>query len=205
MLRAIIEFSLKNKLLVILAGAAWSLAGGVYALKSYPAGRHPRPVGYAGHHLHRVAGSGAADRPGSGHLPADDQDAVGAGRFKVVRGYSFYGLSFVYVIFAEGTDPYRARSRVLEYLNGLSSGACRPTPLPLGSGPDATGVGWAFMYALNSQAAGSGRATLDAGLVPALPAGERRRGGRGGPGRRLREAVPDCTSIRCGCGPTICR
>jgi Cu(I)/Ag(I) efflux system membrane protein CusA/SilA len=68
---------------------------------------------------------------------------------KVVRGYSFYGYSFVYVIFEDGTDPYWARSRVLEYLSGLSGSL--PKDVTPRLGPDATGVGWAFMYALNSK------------------------------------------------------
>jgi Cu(I)/Ag(I) efflux system membrane protein CusA/SilA len=67
---------------------------------------------------------------------------------KVVRGYSFYGFSFVYVIFADGTDPYWARSRVLEYLSGL--GDRLPKGVSPVLGPDATGVGWAFMYSINS-------------------------------------------------------
>ena len=67
---------------------------------------------------------------------------------KVVRGYSFYGFCFVYVIFEDGTDPYWARSRVLEYLSGLSGRL--PQGVTPSLGPDATGVGWAFMYSLNS-------------------------------------------------------
>src|SRR5258707_97171 len=67
---------------------------------------------------------------------------------KVVRGYSFYGFSFVYIIFEDGTDPYWARSRVLEYLSGLSSRLPRNVTPTLG--PDATGVGWAFMYSITS-------------------------------------------------------
>ncbi len=64
----------------------------------------------------------------------------------VVRGQSMFGLSFVYVLFAEGTDLYWARSRVLEYLNSASGDlpeAVRPQ-----LGPDATGVGWVFQYAV---------------------------------------------------------
>ena len=64
----------------------------------------------------------------------------------MVRGYSFYGFSFVYVIFEDGTDPYWARSRVLEYLSGLSGQLPKGVTPTLG--PDATGVGWAFMYSL---------------------------------------------------------
>jgi len=63
-----------------------------------------------------------------------------------VRGFSMFGMSFVYVVFEEGTDPYWGRSRVLEYLNGIRS------RLPIGAdptlGPDATGTGWVFQYAL---------------------------------------------------------
>ena len=65
---------------------------------------------------------------------------------KTVRGYSMFGDSFVYVLFEDGTDPYWARSRVLEYLNQVQS------RLPAGArpalGPDATGVGWIYQYAL---------------------------------------------------------
>src|SRR5215468_8031552 len=65
---------------------------------------------------------------------------------KAVRGYSFFGDSFVYIVFGDGTDLYWARSRVLEYLNQVQS------RLPAGSksslGPDATGVGWIYEYAL---------------------------------------------------------
>jgi Cu(I)/Ag(I) efflux system membrane protein CusA/SilA len=68
---------------------------------------------------------------------------------KVVRGYSFYGFSFVYVIFKDGTDPYWARSRVLEYLSGLAGRL--PQGVAPSLGPDATGVGWAFMYSINSK------------------------------------------------------
>lgn len=71
---------------------------------------------------------------------------LSAPKSRVVRGFSFFGLSFVYVLFEDGTDIYWARSRVLEYLNGIK------TQLPPGVeptlGPDATGVGWGFEYAL---------------------------------------------------------
>ena len=67
---------------------------------------------------------------------------------KVVRGYSFFNFSFVYVIFEDGTDLYWARSRVLEYLSQLRSQL--PPGITPSLGPDATGVGWAFMYALTS-------------------------------------------------------
>jgi copper/silver efflux system protein len=68
---------------------------------------------------------------------------------KVVRGCSFFGVSFVYIIFEDGTDIYWARSRVLEYL----SAAARKLPAGVTPtlGPDATGVGWVYQYALQSK------------------------------------------------------
>ena len=65
---------------------------------------------------------------------------------KVVRGYSFFGDSFVYILFDDGTDPYWARSRVLEYLNQVQSRL--PPQAKPSLGPDATGVGWVYEYAL---------------------------------------------------------
>ena len=80
---------------------------------------------------------------------------------KVVRGYSFFGDSFVYVLFDDGTDPYWARSRVLEYLNQVQS-RLPPAAKPA-LGPDATGVGWIYQYALIDR---SGK--MDAGQLRAL-------------------------------------
>src|SRR5213082_2425894 len=65
---------------------------------------------------------------------------------KTVRGYSFFGDSFVYILFDDGTDPYWARSRVLEYLNQVQSRL--PAQARPALGPDATGVGWVYEYAL---------------------------------------------------------
>ena len=65
---------------------------------------------------------------------------------KTVRGYSFFGDSFVYVLFEDGTDPYWARSRVLEYLSQVQ--ARLPTQAKTSLGPDATAVGWIYEYAL---------------------------------------------------------
>ena len=77
---------------------------------------------------------------------------------KTVRGYSFFGDSFVYVLFEDGTDPYWARSRVLEYLSQIQS------RLPEGArpalGPDATGVGWVYEYALVDKSGGHDLAQL---------------------------------------------
>jgi Cu(I)/Ag(I) efflux system membrane protein CusA/SilA len=71
---------------------------------------------------------------------------VSAPKVRVVRGYSFFGYSFVYAVFDDGTDIYWARSRVLEYMQGLA-GSLPPGVTPT-LGPDATGVGWGFQYAL---------------------------------------------------------
>jgi Cu(I)/Ag(I) efflux system membrane protein CusA/SilA len=147
MLRGIIDFSLKNKFLVLLATAALALAG-IHALRNLPLDAIPdlsdtQVIIYT---------------EWQGQAPQIVQDQVtypittkmlSVPRAKVVRGYSFYGFSFVYVIFEDGTDLYWARSRVLEYLSSLASGLPKNVAPTLG--PDATGVGWAFMYSINSK------------------------------------------------------
>ncbi|MFA6029210.1 MAG: CusA/CzcA family heavy metal efflux RND transporter [Elusimicrobiota bacterium] len=80
---------------------------------------------------------------------------LGAPRVKAVRGFSDFGYSFVYVVFQDGTDPYWARSRVLEYLSKIQAGL--PEGVRTELGPDATGVGWVYQYALVDK---SGRHTL---------------------------------------------
>ncbi|MFI5336303.1 MAG: efflux RND transporter permease subunit, partial [Opitutales bacterium] len=146
MLTRIIEFSLRNRFLVLAATAALVLAG-IHALRQIPLDAIPdlsdtQVIIYT---------------EWSGQAPQIVQDQVtypittkmlSVPAAKVVRGYSFYGFSFVYVIFEDGTDPYWARSRVLEYLSGLAGSLPRGVAPRLG--PDATGVGWAFMYSLNS-------------------------------------------------------
>ena len=107
-----------------------------------------------------------------------------------VRGYSFYGDSFVNVLFADGTDPYWARSRVLEYLSQAT--ARLPEGVRPVLGPDATGVGWIYQYALIDRTGASRprAAAQPAGLVPQVRAAgaRRRRGGRDD--RRHGQAVP---------------
>jgi Cu(I)/Ag(I) efflux system membrane protein CusA/SilA len=146
MLQRVIDFSLKNKFVVLLATAALVL-GGVYAVRHIPLDAIPdlsdtQVIIYTGW---------------EGQAPNIIEDQVtypittkmlSVPRQKAVRGYSFYGFSFVYVIFEDGTDPYWARSRVLEYLSGLSGQL--PKGVTPSLGPDATGVGWAFMYSINS-------------------------------------------------------
>ncbi|MFN3413835.1 MAG: efflux RND transporter permease subunit, partial [Thermoanaerobaculum sp.] len=71
---------------------------------------------------------------------------LGAPKVKAIRGYSDFGFSYVYVIFQDGTDLYWARSRVLEYLSKIQPQL--PSGVRTELGPDATGVGWVFQYAL---------------------------------------------------------
>jgi Cu(I)/Ag(I) efflux system membrane protein CusA/SilA len=146
MLQRVIDFSLKNKFIVVLATVALAL-GGIYALRNIPLDAIPdlsdtQVIIYT---------------PWEGQAPNIIEDQVtypittkmlSVPRAKVVRGYSFYGYSFVYVIFDDGTDPYWARSRVLEYLSSISGQLPKGVTPTLG--PDATGVGWAFMYSINS-------------------------------------------------------
>jgi Cu(I)/Ag(I) efflux system membrane protein CusA/SilA len=146
MLTRIIDSSLKNKFIVLLGTLALVL-GGVYSVKNIPLDAIPD--------LSDVQVIIYTEWPGQAPQIVQDQltypvttKMLSVPKAKVVRGYSFYGFSFVYVIFEDGTDPYWARSRVLEYLSGLS-GRLPPGVSP-SLGPDATGVGWAFMYSINS-------------------------------------------------------
>ena len=146
MLQRVIDFSLRNKFIVVLA-TVMLVFGGVYAARHIPLDAIPdlsdtQVIIYT---------------PWEGQAPNIVQDQItypistkmlSVPRSKVVRGYSFYGFSFVYVIFEDGTDPYWARSRVLEYLSSISGQL--PKGVTPSLGPDATGVGWAFMYSLNS-------------------------------------------------------
>jgi Cu(I)/Ag(I) efflux system membrane protein CusA/SilA len=147
MLRAVIDFSLRNKGMVLLATVALTIAG-IFALRNIPLDAIPD--------LSDTQVIIYTEWPGQAPQIVQDQvtypittKMLSVPRAKVVRGYSFYGFSFVYVIFADGTDPYWARSRVLEYLSGLSGRL--PQGVSPSLGPDATGVGWAFMYSLNSK------------------------------------------------------
>ncbi|MGO9204525.1 MAG: efflux RND transporter permease subunit [Limisphaerales bacterium] len=146
MLQRIIDFSLKNKFVVLL-GTIVLVLGGVYALKNIPLDAIPDQSD--------VQVIVYTEWPGQAPQIIQDQvtyplttKMLSVPKAKVVRGYSFYGFSFVYVIFEDGTDPYWARSRVLEYLSGLSGRL--PAGVTPSLGPDATGVGWAFMYSINS-------------------------------------------------------
>jgi Cu(I)/Ag(I) efflux system membrane protein CusA/SilA len=147
MLKRIIEFSIKNKFLV-LAGTVALILAGVYALRQIPLDAIPD--------LSDTQVIVYTEWPGQAPQIVQDQltyplttKMLSVPKAKVVRGYSFYGYSFVYIIFEDGTDPYWARSRVLEYLSGLQGSLPRNATPRLG--PDATGVGWAFIYSLNSK------------------------------------------------------
>lgn len=146
MLKGIIDFSLRNKFIVLLATFALVL-GGLFALRNIPLDAIPD--------LSDTQVIIYTEWPGQAPQIVQDQvtypittKMLSVPKSKVVRGYSFYGFSFVYVIFEDGTDPYWARSRVLEYLSAI--GGQLPKGVTPALGPDATGVGWAFMYALNS-------------------------------------------------------
>jgi copper/silver efflux system protein len=146
MLKGIIDFSLKNKFIVLLGTIVLVLVG-VYSVKNIPLDALPDQSD--------VQVIIYTEWPGQAPQIVQDQvtyplttKMLSVPKAKVVRGYSFYGYSFVYVIFQDGTDPYWARTRVLEYLSGLSGRL--PQGVAPSLGPDATGVGWAFMYSINS-------------------------------------------------------
>jgi len=146
MIEKIIELSIKNKFLVILM-TIFIIAAGIYSMLKIPLDAIPD--------LSDVQVIILTEYPGQAPQVVEDQitypltTAMLSVPFaKVVRGYSFFGLSFVYIIFEDGTDLYWARSRVLEYLNFVS-GRLPPGVTPT-LGPDATGVGWVYEYTLES-------------------------------------------------------
>ncbi len=146
MLERIIEWSINNRFLVILATLFAILFGGI-ALVNTPIDAIPD--------LSDVQVIILTEYPGQAPQVVEDQVTyplttamLAVPYAKVVRGYSFFGFSFVYIIFEDGTDLYWARSRVLEYLNYVSKKL--PPGITPSLGPDATGVGWVYEYALKS-------------------------------------------------------
>ncbi|MCC7081910.1 MAG: efflux RND transporter permease subunit [Burkholderiales bacterium] len=144
MLNALIEWSARNRFLVVLATLLIVLAG-VYAVAKTPLDALPD--------LSDVQVIIYTEYPGQAPQVVEDQVTyplttamLSVPQSKVVRGFSFFGASFVYVIFEDGTDIYWARSRVLEYLNFASGRLPRGVSPQLG--PDATGVGWVYQYAV---------------------------------------------------------
>jgi Cu(I)/Ag(I) efflux system membrane protein CusA/SilA len=144
MLGWIIAWSARNRLLVLLATLA-GVAAGVAAIRKTPLEALPD--------LSDVQVIVQAEFAEQAPRIVEDQVTypIAAEMLKVpgartVRGYSFFGVSFVYVIFEDGTDLYWARSRVLEYLSGIKGKL--PAPVSPTLGPDATGLGWVFQYAI---------------------------------------------------------
>ncbi|NOZ75052.1 MAG: efflux RND transporter permease subunit [FCB group bacterium] len=146
MIEKIIEWSINNRFLVILA-TVFIILGGFLAMSTTPLDAIPD--------LSDVQVIIQTNYPGQAPQVVEDQITyplttamLSVPYAKVVRGYSFFGISFVYIIFEDGTDIYWARSRVLEYLNFVSGRL--PTGVTPQLGPDATGVGWVYEYTIES-------------------------------------------------------
>ena len=144
MLNTIIDWSARNRFLVIIATLFITLAG-VYAVVKTPLDALPD--------LSDVQVIVFTEYPGQAPQVVEDQvtyplttSMISVPKSRVVRGFSVFGASFVYVILEDGTDLYWARSRVLEYLN-FASGKL-PRGITPQIGPDATGVGWVYQYAV---------------------------------------------------------
>ncbi len=144
MVNYIIDASIRNKFITILL-TVLAIAAGVYSMARLPLDAIPD--------LSDVQVIVLTDYPGQAPQVVEDQitypltTAMLSVPFaKTVRGYSFFGISFVYVIFEDGTDTYWARSRVLEYLNFVTDRL--PQGVSPKLGPDATGIGWVYEYVI---------------------------------------------------------
>ena len=163
MIESVIRWSVNNRIMVLLSAIVLSIAG-VWAVKNTPVDAIPD--------LSDVQVIVKVSYPGQSPQVVEDQvtfpltsalmSVPGA---QTVRGYSFFGDAYVYVIFDDDTDMYWARSRVLEYLSQASS-QLPPGVTPAQLGPDATGVGWVYIYALENDT--SQPNALDAGELRAL-------------------------------------
>ncbi len=156
MLTRIIETCVRNRLMTVLI-TAFVIAAGLWAVLNTPLDAIPD--------LSDVQVIILTDFPGQSPQVVEDQityplsSAMLSVPFaKVVRGYSFFGLSFVYIIFEDGTDIYWARSRVLEYLNFVTERL--PAGVTPKLGPDATGVGWVYEYVIEDTTGGQDLAEL---------------------------------------------
>src|SRR5688572_10928618 len=136
----VIEWSARNKFMVFMMVGAL-LVGGIYAMRNTPLDALPD--------LSDVQVIVFTEWEGRSPNLVEDQitypivtKLVSAPKVRVVRGFSFFGYSFVYAVFEDGTDIYWARSRVLEYIQAL--GGSLPDGTAPVLGPDATGVGWGF-------------------------------------------------------------
>lgn len=148
MIAGLIRWSVDNRILVVIA-ALMIAALGLYSLKQTPVDALPD--------LSDVQVIIKTSFPGQAPQVVEDQVTyplttamLSVPKAVTVRGYSFFGDSYVYVIFEDGTDLYWARSRVLEYLNQAASSL--PSEATSSLGPDATGVGWVFQFALVDRA-----------------------------------------------------
>ncbi|CNE46855.1 putative cation efflux system protein [Yersinia nurmii] len=144
MIAAVIRWSLRNRLLVLL-GAAMMAGWGIWSLQQTPLDALPD--------LSDTQVIIRVSYPGKAPQVVEDQvtyplttTMLSVPGAETVRGFSMFGDSYVYVLFAEGTDPYWARARVLEYLSQVQSSL--PAEAKATLGPDATGVGWIYEYAL---------------------------------------------------------
>ena len=144
MISQLIGWSARN-LMLVLIGTAFAVVAGVWALRHLPLDAIPD--------LSDTQVIVYTEFPGQAPQVVEDQvtyplttSMLTVPRSKVVRGFSFFGVSFVYVIFEDGTDIYWARSRVLEYLNAAAKRL--PTGVTPTLGPDASGVGWVYQYAV---------------------------------------------------------
>jgi len=142
MIAGLIRWSANNLMLVLL-GALLATGAGVYAVRHVPLDAIPD--------LSDTQVIIYTEAPGQAPQVIEDQITyplttamLSVPRSRVVRGFSFFGVSFVYVIFEDGTDIYWARSRVLEYLNFAARNLPRNVTPTIG--PDATGVGWVYQY-----------------------------------------------------------
>jgi len=147
MLARLIDWSVRNVFLVLVMALAITAAG-IYAVLRTPLDALPD--------LSDVQVIVFTEVPGQAPQVVEDQVTyplttamLAVPKSKVVRGFSFFGASFVYVIFEDGTDIYWARSRVLEYLNFASKKL--PEGVTPTLGPDATGVGWVYQYVLEGE------------------------------------------------------
>jgi len=147
MIARLIAWSARN-LMLIMIGTAFAVGGGLYAVKHLPLDAIPD--------LSDTQVIVYTEYSGQGPQVVEDQVTyplttamLTVPRSKVVRGFSFFGVSFVYIIFEDGTDIYWARSRVLEFLN--AAGTRLPAGVSPTLGPDATGVGWVYQYAVMSK------------------------------------------------------
>ena len=144
MINRVINLSLNDRVMVLLAAVLLSIAG-LMAYRTTPLDAIPD--------LSDVQVIVFTEYPGQSPQVVEDQvtyplttSMLAVPKTKVVRGYSFFGLSFVYIIFDDDTDMYWARSRILESLNYVSDRL--PSNVSPTLGPDATGVGWIYEYAL---------------------------------------------------------